>query len=1248
MAVVPAGAAADPGDPDLRLAAAQADVDLSRIPALRDLLPLLPTSALRALGVEATEVGYGGGDLQNPPLAPTDTYVNGTETWTGAHEVVGSLRVNGHLTLDGAALTLLLRGPTDTLSVAPGGTLVVRNSTVSGDMDARHSRVVAQGNLTVDRSTFAHVALSVTVASGRSARIANSTFTQTPTAVDVHSSAVEVRNNRFYEVGTGLLVSAPLGCGGCRIAPVVTGNLFEMATVGVEFGRDADTDFHHNYLGTNRLSVSCTDEAAATIRRNVFDLSVFGAYAGESPLPGKTDGSACALQSNFYESRGGDAERRNLGINDVDDPSPVYPPAAPYSFEEMGFPADLRPGFAPLVVSATTIWTSATVPPIGQPVIVTGQGVTLTVRGATLDLGGGFLGSRQNGTLRLEADGATRTRVEDGSVLLAHQGLSQDAILGAVFATASTKPAVTVYETAARIEDTEFRNQTVAISAEAALQNAGRNQVTIKRTLFQDDGVAITGFMAGTVDDSKFLRNGVAILGALTAPVVRTSEFVGNTVAYFGVLAPVASFADSSVTASQLAFVGAYAGVAINRSSVEYNAVGFTLLGSSVTGGDNNVFHNVVASFTADDLPSPVGVGIQPSTVTLAGHCGKDDAFYTTGTSQVTLTPPLTACPHAEPFPLRFTPRVAGEGGQPGTLPLPGGTIAGPYIAPTGRKLVATGVTVEGKCDRARADCVAPGGFVVGAKPGGGVEIADSVARNVTLAMAGNPNKLVRTLCQGCALFAMDESAGGARLDLTWSRFVGSNIQVERQDNRTTRVERALFEDTSYALRTLAPHAFDRVVSMNGSKISRADLGTLPGAPENLHSDLSVRRSNFARNAEAVRDSDDSTPEQPATAIDARDNWWGADCGPRTATCHGDPVTASTGANAAPPPVTSPFATAPLEIQPDASFTFSPSSPTTQTPVTFTGFATTFAGLGLSYAWDFGEGNASDARVVTRTFPVPGTYSVSFTATDALGGARTVTRTVSVANVPPVADFAASTLAPVEGSVVTFTDASTDADGAVVNWTWDFGDGTPKSYERHPTHVYADGGTRVAKLTARDDLGATATVQRTLSVAHVAPVADFTVSGTTENDTFVFTDASAHPNAPTDSVVTRSWRCDDGATGSGATWTRTFPDGRAYSCRLTVADNDGVTHFRDRAVEVAHVPPVAAFTWTLAPEGQTSTFTDASTHPKVNDTPPAGWTWNWTLGSPSATATTRNATRVFPDGGDYDVTLVVRDNDGQT
>jgi PKD repeat protein len=101
----------------------------------------------------------------------------------------------------------------------------------------------------------------------------------------------------------------------------------------------------------------------------------------------------------------------------------------------------------------------------------------------------------------------------------------------------------------------------------------------------------------------------------------------------------------------------------------------------------------------------------------------------------------------------------------------------------------------------------------------------------------------------------------------------------------------------------------------------------------------------------------------------------------------------------------------------------------------------------------------------------------------------------------PVASF---TYAIGAGNQVTFTDTSTDIDGSLVQWNWNFGDGT-SSVTNSPVHTFSGNGTYTVTLVVRDDQNgtdlsdpATVTVSglTTGSVSILSPPNGSIVSGT--------------------------------------------------------------------------------------------------------------------------------------------------------
>ncbi len=129
------------------------------------------------------------------------------------------------------------------------------------------------------------------------------------------------------------------------------------------------------------------------------------------------------------------------------------------------------------------------------------------------------------------------------------------------------------------------------------------------------------------------------------------------------------------------------------------------------------------------------------------------------------------------------------------------------------------------------------------------------------------------------------------------------------------------------------------------------------------------------------------------------------------------------------------------------------------------------------------EGTSEDAKYI---------FSDDFTIALAPGGCG--------ANTPPTADF---TFAQTDATV-DFTDASSDTDGSVVQWLWDFGDGH-YSNEQNPSHTYIVNGSFSVTLYVRDDgncAGESGSPLITVSnyspaaVAVTSPTSSATVKGT--------------------------------------------------------------------------------------------------------------------------------------------------------
>jgi PKD repeat protein len=149
--------------------------------------------------------------------------------------------------------------------------------------------------------------------------------------------------------------------------------------------------------------------------------------------------------------------------------------------------------------------------------------------------------------------------------------------------------------------------------------------------------------------------------------------------------------------------------------------------------------------------------------------------------------------------------------------------------------------------------------------------------------------------------------------------------------------------------------------------------------------------------------------------------------------------------------------------------------------VTFNGTSSTTPNSSIvSYSWTFGDGSQATGETISHTFTTAGTYYTQLTVVDSQGLSDTASTPIVVigsapANEKPIAVIADGTPSVDEPLTFSFDGSqSSDPDGSITQYSWNFGDGTTGSGQS-VLHTYSSAATYTVSLQVTDDRGETAT-----------------------------------------------------------------------------------------------------------------------------------------------------------------------------
>ncbi len=297
-----------------------------------------------------------------------------------------------------------------------------------------------------------------------------------------------------------------------------------------------------------------------------------------------------------------------------------------------------------------------------------------------------------------------------------------------------------------------------------------------------------------------------------------------------------------------------------------------------------------------------------------------------------------------------------------------------------------------------------------------------------------------------------------------------------------------------------------------------------------------------------------------------------------------------------------------------------------------------------SYAWDFGDGNTSNAPAPLHTFATAGTYTVTLTITDISGYTNIVWHYVE-AHELPIVNFNYNQPS-CDGLATQFTDYSSYPSGYIVEWHWDFDDGTDTTiyFGGNPnvSHTYANSGTYNVSLTAKSsDSCLNAAIKDVVVTA--SPIANFSYSDACFGTITQFTDESV--NTDNIDIVSWDWEFGDLTTGVNNRSTEQNPVHQfsaigSYVVSLTVTNSNGCSHtFTDSLT--MNVPPPVEFDYSSACLDTEIQFTVDTAITAIADI--TNWLWDFGDG---ITSNTQNTSHTYLVSGTYTVSLTVLNLNG--
>ncbi|MCI4363099.1 MAG: PKD domain-containing protein [Thermoplasmata archaeon] len=215
----------------------------------------------------------------------------------------------------------------------------------------------------------------------------------------------------------------------------------------------------------------------------------------------------------------------------------------------------------------------------------------------------------------------------------------------------------------------------------------------------------------------------------------------------------------------------------------------------------------------------------------------------------------------------------------------------------------------------------------------------------------------------------------------------------------------------------------------------------------------------------------------------------------------------------------------------------------------------------LSLGWQFGDGFHATGASVQHSYLAVGTYPITLTVTDSVGGTGTAHANVSI--YPAL-------LVQINGSVLADAGRAVPLGGEVTggeapySYRWMFDDRTNSS-SVSPTHIFATAGAHIVQLLVMDGTGSS---QGSSAQVQVAAYPALTLAGPTTLTAAVSGTWSANVAGGVQPQKVQ-WSFPDGAVLNGTTVAHAFQTPGSYVIHVSVTDGLGATANSTTSVTVA-------------------------------------------------------------------------------